>query len=290
MYFATFGVPEQIVSVGGPPFDSRDYTQFLKRCDCEVGVRTAKRILLGNIDSSTGKLDNDRALSRFDDFTALLTHRNTPCQQTGISPATALFGRSIQDHLPLDDLKLRKEWQEIADKRDKALAKRHLIQQKTPPGRPRGPLPQLDVGDSVQLQNQHGNRPNKWNNTGFITEVLPHRQYRVVVDGSRRITLRNRRFLQKILPVCRQWEPAITSPTTADETTNSRPSTPTITHEREDTPTIPTTIVQTPSKVTLVPETMAPQPAHGAVRPRQGMRERRPPRPLSPKLFGPSHD
>ena len=300
MYFATFGVPEQIASDGGPPFDSRDYTQFLKRWKirrrlssayypqsngrAEVGVRTAKRILLGNIDSSTGKLDNDRAV------TALLTHRNTPCQQTGISPATALFGRSIRDHLPLDDLKLRKEWQEIADKRDEALAKRHLIQQKTPPGRPRGPLPQLDVGDSVQLQNQHGNRPNKWNNTGFITEVLPHRQYRVVVDGSRRITLRNRRFLQKILPVCRQWEPAITSPTTADETTNSPPSTPTITHEREDTPTIPTTIVQTPSKVTLVPETMAPQPAHGAVPPRRGMRERRPPRPLSPKLFGPSHD
>ena len=190
MYFAIFGVPEQIASDGGPPFDSRDYTQFRwkirrrlsssyypqRNGRAEVSVRTSKGILLGNVDSSTGKLDNDRAV------TALLTHRNTPCQQTAISQATALFGRPIRDHLPLDDLKLRKKWQQIADKRDEALTKRHLIQQKTLPGNRL--LPQLDVGDSVQVQNQQATGPNKWNNTGFVTEVLSHRQYRVVVDGS----------------------------------------------------------------------------------------------------------
>ena len=65
-------------------------------------------------------------------------------------------------------------------------------------------LTPLDPDDAVQIQNQQGNRPNRWHNTGVVVEVLPHRQYRVMVDGSRRVTLRNRRFLRKIDPVCRK--------------------------------------------------------------------------------------
>ena len=63
-------------------------------------------------------------------------------------------------------------------------------------------LNSLVVGDAVQLQNQTGNHPTKWHNTDVITEVLPHRQYCVVVDGSRRMTLRNRKFLKHIDPFC----------------------------------------------------------------------------------------
>ena len=48
------------------------------------------------------------------------------------------------------------------------------------------------------MQNQDGNHPNRWDRTG----KLPYRQYRVKMDGSNRVTLRNRRFLRKIDPVC----------------------------------------------------------------------------------------
>ena len=65
-------------------------------------------------------------------------------------------------------------------------------------------LEPLKTGDSVQIQNQSGNKPKQWHNTGVVTEVLPNRQYYVIVDGSRRITVRNRKFLRKIVPVCRQ--------------------------------------------------------------------------------------
>ena len=37
----------------------------------------------------------------------------------------------------------------------------------------------------------------KWDRTGRITEVLPHRQYHVRMDGSGCITLRNRRFIRE---------------------------------------------------------------------------------------------
>ena len=104
------------------------------------------------------------------------------------------------------------EWQEITDKREEPLAKRHLVQKVPQPELKE--LPPLQVGDFVQIQNQYGNRPTKWNNIGFVTEVLPHRQYRIMLDGSWRATLRNRRFLKKIFPVCHQMKQILLDPYT----------------------------------------------------------------------------
>ena len=52
------------------------------------------------------------------------------------------------------------------------------------------------------MQNQTGNCPKRWDKTGKVVEKLPHRQYRVKLDGSGHVTLRNRKFLRKILPAC----------------------------------------------------------------------------------------
>ena len=62
-------------------------------------------------------------------------------------------------------------------------------------------LPELRIGDFVQIQNQDGHYPRRWTKTGRIVETCGNRQYQVRVDGSNRITLRNRRFLRKIYPV-----------------------------------------------------------------------------------------
>ena len=60
-------------------------------------------------------------------------------------------------------------------------------------------LPSLDIGDLVQIQNQRGNAPRRWNKSGKIVEKLEFDQYLVKVDGSGRLTRRNRRFLKKII-------------------------------------------------------------------------------------------
>ena len=207
-WFATYGVPEELASDGGPQF-KHQFLAFLKKWDirwrlssvaypqsngrAEAAVKSAKRILRGNIDPTTGSLNTTAAVQ------ALLTHRNTPCQDTGISPSVMLFGRPIRDHLPRHGRRLRPEWNVIYDRREDALAKRVTI-----PINQRSELKELEVGDSVQVQNQTGNYPGKWHRTGVITTVLPNRQYHVVMDGSRRVTLRNRKFLRKILPVSRR--------------------------------------------------------------------------------------
>ena len=59
-------------------------------------------------------------------------------------------------------------------------------------------LPNLDVGDRVSIQNQHGHRPTKWDRSGIVVEIRDFDKYVVKVDGSGRLTLRNRRYLRKL--------------------------------------------------------------------------------------------
>lgn len=61
-------------------------------------------------------------------------------------------------------------------------------------------LKPLQKGNKVFIQNQSGPHPNKWDRSGTIVEVKPHDQYTVKVDGSGRLTLRNRRFLRGFTP------------------------------------------------------------------------------------------
>ena len=56
----------------------------------------------------------------------------------------------------------------------------------------------MKIGNIVSLQNQAGPRAKKWDKTGVIIEVLPFDQYRIRVDGSGRVTLRNRQFLRRL--------------------------------------------------------------------------------------------
>ena len=174
-WFRTYGVPEEIATDGGPPFKSHDYRKFLQTwgvekrlssayypCSngrAEVAVKSAKRILLGNVNPVTGNLDTDAA-SR-----AIMLHRNTPTQDTGITPSVMLFGRPLRDHLPVLNRTLRTEWRAMADARELALAKRVIKPGTTTPKE----LAPLNMGDSVQIQNQSGHDPNKWFNTGVVS-------------------------------------------------------------------------------------------------------------------------
>ena len=55
-------------------------------------------------------------------------------------------------------------------------------------------LPPIQAGDTVAILSPINHR---WNTTGKIISSLPDRQYRIRVNGSGRITLRNGRFLRK---------------------------------------------------------------------------------------------
>ncbi len=62
-------------------------------------------------------------------------------------------------------------------------------------------LQPLKIGDKVRIQNQTGNHPLKWDKTGSIVEVRQFHQYLVRLDGSGRLSLRNRKFLRRYTPI-----------------------------------------------------------------------------------------
>jgi hypothetical protein len=61
-------------------------------------------------------------------------------------------------------------------------------------------IPPLMVGDTVMVQNQSGNHPLRWDKRGTIVKSEGFDQYQVMIDGSRRLTIRNRSYLRLFTP------------------------------------------------------------------------------------------
>ena len=58
----------------------------------------------------------------------------------------------------------------------------------------------LELGDFVSVQDQTGNTPRRWSKTGTVIEILGHDAYLIQIDGSLRVTKRNRQFLSRLVP------------------------------------------------------------------------------------------
>ena len=59
-------------------------------------------------------------------------------------------------------------------------------------------LSELSVGDKVRVQNCAMLRMTCWDKTGMIMKMLWDRQYEILMDGSRCISVSNRRHLRKV--------------------------------------------------------------------------------------------
>jgi len=191
---------------GGPPFNSAEWRAFLKKWGikhrlssagypqsngrAELAVKTAKRVLSDNVTPS-GTLDRDAVVRAF------LQYKNTPVRGLAESPAQIIYGHPIRDSLPQP---VHPNWVDINDGREMALRKRKMDKQYDYNEHTQNQEP-LKVGDYVQVQNMEGTKPGRWDRTARVAECLNDRQYTIVMDGSRRVRLKNRRFLRKISPL-----------------------------------------------------------------------------------------
>ena len=137
---------------------------------------------------------------------AMLQLRNTPDPDCNVSPAQVVFGRPLRDAFSFvnrlekfSNPNIRPIWRDAWAAKEDALRTRmtRTTEEMTKGSRPLRPL---RVGEHVFLQNQHGSHPNKWDRSGVVMEALGHEQYCVKVDGTGRITNRNRRFLRAFQP------------------------------------------------------------------------------------------
>ena len=143
-----------------------------------------------------------------------LTLGNTPDPDCNLSPAEIIFGRPLRDTLTFVN-RLEKYsnphilllWRDAWAAKEEALRTR--IARTTESLRMHSrPIRPFSTGEKVFLQNQRGPHPNKWDRSKEVLESAGHDQYRVKVDGSGRITLRNRRFLRAYTPAT----PSLPSP------------------------------------------------------------------------------
>ncbi|XP_014667144.1 PREDICTED: translation initiation factor IF-2-like [Priapulus caudatus] len=213
-----------------------------------------------------GELDTD-ALQR-----AVLQYRNTPDPEAKISPAMCIFGRPIKDFIPILPGRYRPHptWRETMTAREEALRNRHMKAAERWTEHTKR-LPPLAVGNHIRLQNQTGPHPTRWDKTGVIIEVRQFDQYVVRIDGSGRVTLRNRKFLRRYEPVV----PQRPKPRTLEEDLRYSPTvTPIGAHEHmpqtlrssmprtaEPAATLPPLAITAPPAVTPAPLPSAEPPS-----------------------------
>ena len=209
-YFATYGVAELLSTDGASIFTSSMFSDFCKRWGveqrissayhpisnkrAELAVKHAKRLVKDSLGPG-GTLNTD-SMAR-----ALLAHRNTPDPTTGLSPAQVVYGRVVRDFLPASPGRYmpRAEWRLTAEQREVAYSKRHIRAEEVMSAHSKQ-LPALQVQDAVSIQDQKGHTHRRWSKTGRVMEVLEHDSYMIKVDGSNRLTKRNRQFLRKLSP------------------------------------------------------------------------------------------
>ena len=257
-YMGTFGVMSDIASDGGSEYTSNEFREMCKvygiyqrissvsfphsNQKAEGCVKLCKRIIRDNIGPS-GNLNTDAFLA------TLLNFRNTPDRDTHLSPAQVIFGRQIRDFLPIKpgNLELHPEWRLTLEQREQALSRRHSRRRHDLLEYMRHQEP-LKQGETVMVQNQVGNKPLRWDRTGVVTDIKAHDQYEVKMDGSGRLTLRNRRFLKPHSPYRQTLSGSIPEPIIREppsETFGPEELTP---NTPEDTPkpTIPPLPIETP--------------------------------------------
>ena len=126
----------------------------------------------------------------------------------------------LRDFIPSKPIlyKPNSRWIKAAEKREESAAQRNAKLTMRYNANASSLTP-LDIGDSVAVQNKQ----KRWDKLGQVVEVLPDRQYLIKVDGSGRVTKRNRKFLRKIHPCLRKGHVFIPSPLDA----NAKESEPT---------------------------------------------------------------
>jgi hypothetical protein len=202
------GVPVSIYTDGSSVFTSAEVKDFCERYNikhfvssvsnphsnlrAEVGVRILKRILR-DIVTETGNLNTDAVTE------ALLIYHNTKCQVLGKSPSELANGRILKDFLPRDFSTLLPAPEKLMS----GVVKDKLQEEIRLAGGQRWSehtrrLAPLEMGCWVQLQNLRGPHPLKSDSNGVVIGKHNVNSYVIRVNGSGKITIRNRCSLRVI--------------------------------------------------------------------------------------------
>ena len=195
-HFARHGIPDKVVSDGGPQYTSQSFRNFSRKwcfehvmsspgnsqsngC-AEAHVKIAKRIMRKCL------------LSKQDPYLGLLNWRNTPTEGLGSSPVQRAFGHRTKTLLPTTDLVLMPDSNTQHSAPKQKLLKEQKQSKTAEYYMHRKDLKPLNLGDSVTMQ-PIASGDKIWK-PATVTKVLDNRTYEVSRKG--KTYRRNRRLLR----------------------------------------------------------------------------------------------
>ena len=189
--FARFGVPNVIMSDGGPQFVSQEFQDFAKKWGItHVTSSPMHQQANGKAESAVKVMKTlleKCEVEKTDPYEAILEQRNTPRQDTCVSPAEVMFNRKVRGMIPQLQQKLEKpETLEIVRRRNQ---RRQTVKKSF--DRKSREQNDLDVGQAVYFQHLEGRN---WK-LGEISGILGPRTY-VVKDQNGTSYRRNRIHLR----------------------------------------------------------------------------------------------
>jgi len=196
--FSRFGVPEVVVSDGGPPYNSNEFAKFAElygfehalssprypqgNAEAERAVRTVKGLLRKSVASGE------------DFLLALLSYRTSPLN-CGNSPGQLLMGRQLRSPLPLLPSCLEPKWPDLQDVKRSDASYKSKMKKNYDRRHKSHTLPRLSPGDEVFVKDLN-------DRCEVISEGDVPRSYRLNHNG--REIRRNRRHMVFIPPVKNQ--------------------------------------------------------------------------------------
>ena len=103
-HFSTHGIPNKLQSDHGPPYNSREFQQFMTNYDIEDVTsyphHPKSNGKVENAITTAGNLLKNSKTAGTDFYLALLAWRNTPSEGLESSPAQRMFGRRTRTLIP----------------------------------------------------------------------------------------------------------------------------------------------------------------------------------------------
>ncbi|KAK9678919.1 Pao retrotransposon peptidase [Popillia japonica] len=155
--FATFGLPDTIVSDNGPPFTSTEFCNYLK-------INGIKQLFSppyhpqsnGAAENAVKLIKNVIKKAQLKKMLFLFDYRNAPHSITGVSPAESMFGRNLRGRL---DLILPNRNNDIISKVSKQQLKAKSVSKN------------IGIGDEVLVKNYVAPNKSIWNAGKVVSNV-----------------------------------------------------------------------------------------------------------------------
>ncbi|XP_030851255.1 uncharacterized protein K02A2.6-like [Strongylocentrotus purpuratus] len=191
--FSRQGTPSELVTDNGPQLASKEFKNFAQDWDfCHTTTspyHPQSNGLAENAVKIVKNLIRKCQDSRQDVYRALQVYRSSPLE-CGKSPAELLYNRRLRSNLPMVDKLL--DPQHINPQQVRERKEGQKVKQKERYDKHARDLPELNIGQTVRLQNMHNNR---WSQSGIVKVKLPNRSYLVETEYGE-IRRRNRRHLR----------------------------------------------------------------------------------------------